>query len=60
MISVHYASMLAARENTHPGSAEREFDFIFTYHRDLILQCAQALMLRIAYQDGAGTATASA
>lgn len=30
------------------GSSEQEFDFIFTYGRDVIVECAQALMLRVA------------
>jgi EAL domain-containing protein (putative c-di-GMP-specific phosphodiesterase class I) len=52
VIGAHYASMLAARESSRPNASERGFDSIFTYDRDLILQCAQALMLRIAHQDG--------
>jgi hypothetical protein len=48
VISAHYASMLAAKERPSDGSAEQEFDFIFTYDRDVIVECAQALMLRIA------------
>jgi EAL domain-containing protein (putative c-di-GMP-specific phosphodiesterase class I) len=49
VIGAHFASMLAAR---HAGSADRGaeelFDFVVTYDRDLIVECAQALMLRIA------------
>jgi hypothetical protein len=40
--------MLAAKVGPAAGSAEQEFDFIFTSDRDIILECAQALMLRIA------------
>ena len=48
VISAHFAAMVAAKEHPNGGSAEQEFDFIFTYDRDLIVECAQALMLRIA------------
>jgi EAL domain-containing protein (putative c-di-GMP-specific phosphodiesterase class I) len=49
VISAHFASMLAAKERPlATDSAEQEFDFIFTYERDVIVACAQALMLRIA------------
>jgi EAL domain-containing protein (putative c-di-GMP-specific phosphodiesterase class I) len=48
VISGHFASMVAAKERPQPSSAEQEFDFIFTYDRDVIVECAQALMLRIA------------
>jgi EAL domain-containing protein (putative c-di-GMP-specific phosphodiesterase class I) len=52
VISAHFASMLAAKERTRENTAdEREFDFIATYDRNLIVECAQALMLRIARQD---------
>lgn len=52
VISAHFASMLAAKERQHDGSsAEQEFDFIFTYDRDVIVECAQALMLRIARRE---------
>ncbi|MEA2310171.1 MAG: hypothetical protein QOE28_139 [Solirubrobacteraceae bacterium] len=41
--------MLAAKERPlTTDSAEQEFDFIFTYERDVIVACAQALMVRIA------------
>jgi EAL domain-containing protein (putative c-di-GMP-specific phosphodiesterase class I) len=48
VISAHFAAMLAAKERRHTDGAEQEFDFIFTYDRALIVECAQALMLRIA------------
>jgi EAL domain-containing protein (putative c-di-GMP-specific phosphodiesterase class I) len=48
VISAHFASMLAAKARPRAGSAEQEFDFIFTYDRDAIVECAQALMLRVA------------
>ena len=48
VISAHFASMLAAKERPGPRSAEQEFDFIFTYDREVIVECAQALMLRVA------------
>ncbi|MEO6857109.1 MAG: EAL domain-containing protein [Solirubrobacteraceae bacterium] len=51
VISAHYAAMLAAKERPRNNGAAQEFDFIFTYDRALILQCAQALMLRIAHQE---------
>jgi EAL domain-containing protein (putative c-di-GMP-specific phosphodiesterase class I) len=46
VISAHFASMLAAKERPRASGAEQEFDFVFTYDRNLIIQCAQALMLR--------------
>lgn len=48
VISAHYASMLAAKARPSESDAEPTFDFIFTYDRDVIVECAQALMLRIA------------
>lgn len=48
VISAHFASMLAAKERPAARGGEREYDFIFTYDRDLIVECAQALTLRIA------------
>jgi hypothetical protein len=47
VISAHFASMLAAKERGSAGAADQEFDFIHTYDRDVIVQCAQALMLRV-------------
>lgn len=55
VVSAHFASMLAAKERArYEPTGEQEFDFIFTYDRDLIVECAQALMLRIAHarEDG--------
>jgi EAL domain-containing protein (putative c-di-GMP-specific phosphodiesterase class I) len=49
VISAHFASMLAAKERPRAGSPEQEFDFIFTYDRNVIVECAQALMLRLAH-----------
>ncbi|MDQ6875999.1 MAG: EAL domain-containing protein [Actinomycetota bacterium] len=49
VIGAHFAAMLAARETGHAElRAEQEYDFVFTYNRDVIVECAQALMLRIA------------
>ena len=49
VIGAHFASMLAAREHGHPVHGEDQpYDFVFTYDRDTIVECAQALMLRIA------------
>jgi EAL domain-containing protein (putative c-di-GMP-specific phosphodiesterase class I) len=52
VIGPHFASMLAARElgdSSHPD--DQEFDFVFTFNRALIVECAQALMLRIGLCD---------
>jgi EAL domain-containing protein (putative c-di-GMP-specific phosphodiesterase class I) len=48
VISAHFASMVAAKERPREPGADQEFDFICTYDRELIVECAQALMLRIA------------
>ena len=49
VIGPHFASMLAAREQRPADTtSEPTFDFVFTYDRDIIVECAQALMLRIA------------
>jgi EAL domain-containing protein (putative c-di-GMP-specific phosphodiesterase class I) len=49
VISAHFAAMLAGRARGRAQRArEPEFDFVVTYHRDVIVECAQALMLRIA------------
>jgi hypothetical protein len=32
------------------SAAEQEFDYVFTYDRDLTIECAQVLILRIARQ----------
>lgn len=54
VIGAHFAAMLAARETGHAQRRQdHEFDFVFTYNRDIIVECAQALMLRIAL-DSAG------
>lgn len=45
VISAHFASMLVATERPRE---EKDLDFIFTHDRDVIVECAQALMLRIA------------
>lgn len=51
VIGAHFASMLAAREVSGPDSpGDQLFDFVFTYNRDTIVECAQALMLRIALE----------
>jgi EAL domain-containing protein (putative c-di-GMP-specific phosphodiesterase class I) len=61
VIGAHFASMLAAR---HAGSTtagdEEIFDFIVTYDRDLIVECAQALMLRIALLEHPSSAVLAA
>jgi EAL domain-containing protein (putative c-di-GMP-specific phosphodiesterase class I) len=52
VIGAHFASMLAARENGSDGrGGAQAFDFVVTYDRDIIVECAQALMLRIAASD---------
>ena len=49
VLGAHFASMLAARENGKGASVEeQQYDFVFTYERDVIVECAQALLLRIA------------
>lgn len=49
VISAHFASMLAGRACDHTGAGgDRAFDFVVTYDREAIVECAQALMLRIA------------
>lgn len=50
--------MLAAKERARDGWGAQEFDFICTYDRDLIVECAQALMLRIAHLQSAAEAPA--
>lgn len=53
VIGAHFASMLAAREHGRQASGEDQpFDFVVTYDRDIIVECAQALMLRIALSSG--------
>ena len=53
VMGAHFASMLAAREDAPTGVGERQpFDFVLTFDRDLIIECAQALMLRIAFSTG--------
>lgn len=49
VISAHFASMVAAKMRPIIGAQGQEFDFIFTYDREVIVECAQALMLRIAH-----------
>jgi EAL domain-containing protein (putative c-di-GMP-specific phosphodiesterase class I) len=54
VVGAHFASMLAAREKEPAATGEvQPFDFVITYDRDLIIECAQALMLRIALSTGA-------
>lgn len=57
VIGAHFASMLAAREHgrARPGE-DQLYDFVFTYDRDTIVECAQALMLRIALSSAAAAA----
>jgi hypothetical protein len=41
VIGAHFASMLAAREHGRPSSGEDQpFDFVVTYDRDIIVECA--------------------
>ena len=49
VLGPHFAAMLAARE--HGNAHDQAFDFVLTYHRAIIVECAQALMLRIALSD---------
>ncbi|MDQ1747871.1 MAG: hypothetical protein QOD07_2134 [Frankiaceae bacterium] len=56
VIGAHFASMLAARESGHPQPGEDQvYDFLSTYDRDIIVECAQALMLRIANEQETGS-----
>ena len=49
MIGAHFAAMLAAQERGEPAGGDAQpYDFVFTYDREIIVECAQALMLRIA------------
>lgn len=53
VIGAHFASMLAARERAPASNGTPQiFDFVFTYDREIIVECAQALMLRIAMSTG--------
>jgi EAL domain-containing protein (putative c-di-GMP-specific phosphodiesterase class I) len=55
VLGAHFAAMLAAREDGRAKSEEEQaFDFVVTYDRDLIVECAQALMLRIALSEAPG------
>ena len=47
VLSAHFSAMVAAKERPRTDQAQ-EFDFIFTYDREVIIECAQSLMLRIA------------
>jgi EAL domain-containing protein (putative c-di-GMP-specific phosphodiesterase class I) len=48
VLGPHYASMIAARRRSLTRSPDGQaFDFVFTYDRKLIIECAQALTLRI-------------
>lgn len=48
VLGPHYASMIAGRQCSDTESPGRQtFDFVFTYDRELIIECAQALTLRI-------------
>jgi DICT domain-containing protein len=52
VLSAHFSAMVAAKER--PGTqGEQAFDFIFTYDREVIVECAQSLMLRIARVESA-------
>lgn len=49
VIGTHFASMLAARPRARSVPSEPpSFDFVYTFERPLIIECAQALTLRIA------------
>lgn len=48
-IGPHVAAMLAGRAHGRRSrTLDRQFDFVLTHERDAIIECAQALMLRIA------------
>src|SRR6266508_2542695 len=48
VLGPHYASMIAPRRRSETRSTEgQSFDFVSTYDRELIIECAQALTLRI-------------
>ncbi len=51
VIGAHFASMLAARKLKKVGGGLDQFDFVFTYDRDIIVECAQAMTLRIALSE---------
>jgi DICT domain-containing protein len=52
VLGAHFAAMLAAREDRRANSdGDSAFDFVVTYDRDIIVECAQALMLRIALSE---------
>lgn len=52
VLGPHYASMLAGcrREET-AASSDDTYEFVLTYDRELIIECAQALTLRIGLAD---------
>ena len=52
VLSAHFSAMVAAKERPDTKGAQ-EFDFIFTYDREVIIECAQSLMLRIARVESA-------
>ncbi len=48
VVGAHFGAMLAARELPEVAAdGQRTFDFVFTYDRDLVVECARTLMLRI-------------
>lgn len=52
VIGAHFTAMLAGRARGRTSRAsDRQFDFVLTHERDAIVECAQALMLRIADAD---------
>jgi EAL domain-containing protein (putative c-di-GMP-specific phosphodiesterase class I) len=56
VIGAHFSSMLAAREQERRRAEEdQRFDFVLTYDREVIVECAQALMLRTALAGGGPT-----
>ena len=48
VVGPHYAAALLARDHGDTGpDAERRFSFVLTHDRELVLQAARALMLRV-------------
>jgi hypothetical protein len=55
VLGPHYASTIAAGQRSKAGSpGARTFDFVFAYDRELIIECAQALTLRIGLLSASG------
>lgn len=53
VLGAHFAAMLAAQQRPQQTSHDTpDFDFVVSYDRHLIVECAQALALRIALSGG--------